>query len=159
MAELLYMLTFGGDASSSLDILSTAVANLPPLLHVNPERLQFDAVFMQDLPGEIVGGFGGGLQCLTYSSLLSPSTGTTSTASRVIDNCNWNDRVSSLKVICVFKHVYMLLPVHSTMAELDEPRLIMSLEDCLYIAQTFLVVKVRIIAVSVDDVDDIVVRI
>eukprot|EP00957_Ditylum_brightwellii_P120108 9164929-Ditylum_brightwellii.AAC.1 len=54
MTDLLYTPTFGGGTSSSLDILSTAVANLPPLLPVDPERLQFDAVSIQDSLEEIV---------------------------------------------------------------------------------------------------------
>eukprot|EP00957_Ditylum_brightwellii_P209440 15361782-Ditylum_brightwellii.AAC.2 len=60
MSYLLYTPTFGGGTSSSLEFLSTAAQNLPLLLPVDPERLQFDAVLTQDSPEEIVGGFGGG---------------------------------------------------------------------------------------------------
>eukprot|EP00957_Ditylum_brightwellii_P149112 11354426-Ditylum_brightwellii.AAC.1 len=61
---LLYTPPFGGRPASSLDLLSTAVANLPPLLYASPERLQFDAVLIQALPKEIVGELGGGLASL-----------------------------------------------------------------------------------------------
>eukprot|EP00957_Ditylum_brightwellii_P147095 11200353-Ditylum_brightwellii.AAC.1 len=88
MVDLLHTPTYGEGISSSLDILSTAVENLSPLLPVDPERLQFDVVLTQDLLDEIVGGgSGGGSQSLLSSSLLPPSTGTFKT----IGNCTWDD--------------------------------------------------------------------
>eukprot|EP00957_Ditylum_brightwellii_P120320 9180658-Ditylum_brightwellii.AAC.1 len=58
---LLYTPPFDGRPASLLDLLSTAVANSPPLLPTFPERLKFDAVLTQSLTKEIVGELGGGL--------------------------------------------------------------------------------------------------
>eukprot|EP00957_Ditylum_brightwellii_P112740 8594348-Ditylum_brightwellii.AAC.1 len=85
---LLYTLPFGGRPASSLDLLSMAVVNLPPLLPAFPERMQFDAVLIQASPKEIVGELGGGLaslgvQCLLSFLLLPTSTGT----SKGLDIC------------------------------------------------------------------------
>eukprot|EP00957_Ditylum_brightwellii_P159059 12105770-Ditylum_brightwellii.AAC.1 len=78
---LMYTPPFDGRPASSLDLLSTTVANSPHLLPAFPERLHYDAVLTQMSSKEIVGHLGGGstssgVQRLSSSLLLPTSTGT-----------------------------------------------------------------------------------
>eukprot|EP00957_Ditylum_brightwellii_P002484 190343-Ditylum_brightwellii.AAC.1 len=89
---LMYTPPFGGRPASSLDLLSTTVANSPPLLPAFPERLHYDAVLTHTSSKEIVGDLGSGstssgVQCLSSSLLLPASTGT----SKGLDICSWID--------------------------------------------------------------------
>eukprot|EP00957_Ditylum_brightwellii_P124604 9496948-Ditylum_brightwellii.AAC.1 len=56
MVDLLYTPVSSGGLTSSLVILSIVMANLPHLLPMAPERLQFDKVLTQDLPEKVVDG-------------------------------------------------------------------------------------------------------